>query len=122
MKAKVALAVAIIKSRPSGMSGREYAQALACKLRSLDESWKKKAQELQQEVLRLRQQLLMSRATSDTKSSTEAAGGSLVLEEVFRYYYHTVKILKYKSKMSLLILLRLVGENSYIYREQVVVC
>lgn len=69
MKAKVALAVAVIKSKPSGLSGREYAEALARQLKSHDEDWKKKAQELQQEVLRLRQELLMSRA-----SNVESAG------------------------------------------------
>lgn len=73
-KAKVALAVAIIKSKPQGMSGREYAEALACKLRSQDESWKEKAQRLQQELLRLRQEVLIARVTSDMKSSTETTG------------------------------------------------
>ncbi|XP_076613017.1 meiosis-specific protein MEI4 [Chaetodon auriga] len=73
MKAKVGLAVAIIKSKPSGVSGREYAEALARKLKNQDEGWKKKGQELQQEVLRLRQELLISRATWSTRSSAEAA-------------------------------------------------
>ncbi|XP_070844095.1 meiosis-specific protein MEI4 [Chaetodon trifascialis] len=73
VKAKVALAVAIIKSKPPGVSGREYAEALACKLKDQDEGWKKKGQELQQEVLRLRQELLISRATCSSRSSAEAA-------------------------------------------------
>ncbi|KAM6991751.1 meiosis-specific protein MEI4 [Tautogolabrus adspersus] len=73
-KYRAALAVAIIRNRPPGMSGREHAEALGCKLRSQDESWKKKAQELQQEVLSLRQESLINRVTSSTKSSTEAAG------------------------------------------------
>ncbi|XP_034556146.1 meiosis-specific protein MEI4 [Notolabrus celidotus] len=73
-KARVALAVSIIKNRPVGMSGREHAEALSCKMRSQDESWKKKAQELQQEVLRLRQESLIARVTSNTKSSTLTAG------------------------------------------------
>ncbi|XP_070782387.1 meiosis-specific protein MEI4 [Enoplosus armatus] len=74
MKAKVALAVAMIKNKPSGMSGREYAEALSCRLKNQDEGWKRKAQELQQEVLRLRQELLINRGTSNTKSTAEAAG------------------------------------------------
>lgn len=73
-KAKVALAVAIIKSKPQGMSGREYAEALGCKLRSQDESWKEKAQGLQQEVLRLRQEMLITRVTSNMKSSSDTTG------------------------------------------------
>uniref|UniRef100_A0A3B4YZ80 Meiosis-specific, MEI4 homolog (S. cerevisiae) n=1 Tax=Seriola lalandi dorsalis TaxID=1841481 RepID=A0A3B4YZ80_SERLL len=63
-----AVAVAIIKNTPVGMSGRENAESLACKLRSQDESWKRKAQGLQEEVLRLRQEMLIGRVTSDTKS------------------------------------------------------
>uniref|UniRef100_A0A3Q1BBW5 Meiosis-specific protein MEI4 n=1 Tax=Amphiprion ocellaris TaxID=80972 RepID=A0A3Q1BBW5_AMPOC len=64
MKAKVALAVAVIKNKPPGMSGRAYAEALACKLKSQDESWKEKAQRLQQEVLRLQQEMLITKVTS----------------------------------------------------------
>lgn len=77
MKAKVALAVAIIKNKPPGMSGQEHAEALACKLKSQDESWKKKAQGLQQEVLRLQQEMLITRVTN-TKSTTETAGRSFL--------------------------------------------
>ncbi|KAI3364629.1 hypothetical protein L3Q82_011412, partial [Scortum barcoo] len=77
VKAKVALAVVIIKNRPSGMSGREHAQDLASKLQRRDESWRKKAEELQQEVLRLRQELLMTRVTP---SSTEAADQSNTMD------------------------------------------
>uniref|UniRef100_A0A3P8TVJ7 Meiosis-specific, MEI4 homolog (S. cerevisiae) n=1 Tax=Amphiprion percula TaxID=161767 RepID=A0A3P8TVJ7_AMPPE len=76
MKAKVALAVAVIKNKPPGMSGRAYAEALACKLKSQDESWKKKAQRLQQEVLRLRQEMLITKVTSNAKSNTEAGGSA----------------------------------------------
>lgn len=60
--------------KPSGVSSREYVEALARKLESRDEGWKNKAEELQQEVLRLRQELLITRATSSARSSTEAAG------------------------------------------------
>ncbi|XP_018530158.1 meiosis-specific protein MEI4 [Lates calcarifer] len=80
MKAKVALAVAIIKNKPPGMSGREHAEALACKLKSQDESWKKKAQGLQQEVLRLQQEMLITRVTN-TKSTTETAGHDSAVED-----------------------------------------
>ncbi|KAA8582955.1 hypothetical protein FQN60_015501, partial [Etheostoma spectabile] len=73
LKAKAALAVAIIKNSPSGVSSREYAEALACKLMSQDGSWRGKAQGLEQEVLKLRQELLITRVTN-TKSTTEAAG------------------------------------------------
>uniref|UniRef100_A0A665VKV9 Meiosis-specific, MEI4 homolog (S. cerevisiae) n=1 Tax=Echeneis naucrates TaxID=173247 RepID=A0A665VKV9_ECHNA len=68
----LALALAIVKTKPAGLSGRENAEALARKLRSRDESWKEKAEGLQQEVLRLRQQLLLARVTSYTKSPDSA--------------------------------------------------
>nr|XP_046228883.1 meiosis-specific protein MEI4 isoform X2 [Scatophagus argus] len=73
MKAKVALAVAIVKNKPSGLSSRQFTEVLASKLKSHDEGWKEKAQELQQEVLRLRQEVLITRVTSSTRSRTEEA-------------------------------------------------
>uniref|UniRef100_A0A3P8PLB8 Meiosis-specific, MEI4 homolog (S. cerevisiae) n=1 Tax=Astatotilapia calliptera TaxID=8154 RepID=A0A3P8PLB8_ASTCA len=73
-QAKVAVAVALIRNRPPGMSGRQYAEALGCRLRSQDEGWKKKAEELQREVLRLRQEALIATATCASKSSTQVAG------------------------------------------------
>ncbi|XP_071323802.1 meiosis-specific protein MEI4 isoform X2 [Trachinotus anak] len=81
-KAKLALAVTIIKNKPMGTSGREIAEALACKLRSQDENWRKKAQGLQQELLKLRQELLIARVTSDTKSTTETAGHDSAVEDI----------------------------------------
>lgn len=80
VKAKVALAAAVIRTRPSGLSGREYAEALACKLKSRDEGWRRKAQELQQEVLRLRQEVLMSRATLNAAGETPGEMTQPVLE------------------------------------------
>ncbi|KAK9531943.1 hypothetical protein VZT92_011331 [Zoarces viviparus] len=74
VKDKAAVAVAIIKNKPSGMSGAEYAEDLALRWRRRDESREETARRLQQEVLRLRQELLFTRATSNRRSSTEAAG------------------------------------------------
>ncbi|KAM4521755.1 meiosis-specific protein MEI4 [Odontesthes bonariensis] len=80
MKVKVSLAVAIIKNRPSGMSGREYAEALASKLRREDAGWKEKALGLQQEVLRLRREMLITKVTS--KSCTPAADDDSRLDDM----------------------------------------
>ncbi|TMS12503.1 Meiosis-specific protein MEI4 [Larimichthys crocea] len=74
LKARLALATAIIKSKPRGMTGRQHAEELAAMLERQDEGWKKKAQELQQEVLRLRQEVLISKVTANAKNSMEAAG------------------------------------------------
>uniref|UniRef100_A0A667YZW8 Meiosis-specific, MEI4 homolog (S. cerevisiae) n=1 Tax=Myripristis murdjan TaxID=586833 RepID=A0A667YZW8_9TELE len=71
-KARLALAVAVIKNKPPGQSGREHAEALAGQLRSLDEGWRSRAQGLQQEVLRLRQELLLAKMTPSTRSTREA--------------------------------------------------
>ncbi|XP_041832499.1 meiosis-specific protein MEI4 isoform X2 [Melanotaenia boesemani] len=67
MNAKVSVAVVIIKNRPAGMSGREFAEALASRLRVQDRGWKDKAEALQQEVLRLQQEMLITRATTDMR-------------------------------------------------------
>ncbi|KAM6915628.1 meiosis-specific protein MEI4 [Xenentodon cancila] len=70
MNIRLALAVAVIKNKPPSMSGREYAEALASELKRQEGGWREKVQELQQEVLRLRQEKLIIRVT---KGSTQAA-------------------------------------------------
>ncbi|KAJ4928750.1 hypothetical protein JOQ06_004376, partial [Pogonophryne albipinna] len=62
----VSLAMAIIKTKPPGVSGRDFAEALGGKLRREDENWKEKCEELQQEVLRLRQEVLINTLTGNT--------------------------------------------------------
>ncbi|XP_066533664.1 meiosis-specific protein MEI4 isoform X2 [Hoplias malabaricus] len=71
--AKLAIAVAIIKSKPPGRSGRQHAEKLAASLKQQDEAWKAKAQDLKEEVLRLRQELLLTKLRSNARSS--AVGG-----------------------------------------------
>ncbi|TKS75325.1 Meiosis-specific protein MEI4 [Collichthys lucidus] len=78
LKARLAVAAAIIKSKPRGVSGRQHAEELAAMLERQDEGWKKKAQELQQEVLRLRQEVLISKVTANANNSMEAAGHGCV--------------------------------------------
>uniref|UniRef100_A0A4W5MTC1 Meiosis-specific, MEI4 homolog (S. cerevisiae) n=1 Tax=Hucho hucho TaxID=62062 RepID=A0A4W5MTC1_9TELE len=75
-KAKLVVAVAIIKSKPPGISGRKHAEHLANKLSSQTEAWKTKAQRLQEEVLRMRQELLLTQMLSKPKntSGTESGG------------------------------------------------
>lgn len=77
-QARVALAVVLVRTKHPGVSARQYAEALASKLRSLDEGWKKEARDLREQVLRLRQELLMSRVVPAglAASSSEAAGGT----------------------------------------------
>lgn len=74
MRARIAVALAVIKTKPPGASGRDHGEALARRLRRLDEGWRDKARGLQQEVLRLQQQLLITVVTSNTRSSSQVAG------------------------------------------------
>uniref|UniRef100_A0A3Q2PEI0 Meiotic double-stranded break formation protein 4 n=1 Tax=Fundulus heteroclitus TaxID=8078 RepID=A0A3Q2PEI0_FUNHE len=61
-QAQVAVAVGVIRSRPPGTSGREHAEELGRRMRRQEAAWRETAQVLRQEVLRLRQELLMSRS------------------------------------------------------------
>ncbi|XP_032440856.1 meiosis-specific protein MEI4 [Xiphophorus hellerii] len=70
--------MAVIRSRPPGVSGRQHGEALGHTLRRQDGTWREQAQALQQEVLRLRQELLVSRATANTNSSWETADEAIM--------------------------------------------
>ncbi|KAJ8389353.1 hypothetical protein AAFF_G00120610 [Aldrovandia affinis] len=79
-RVKVAVAVAVIKSKPPGRSGREQAEYLAAKLRSHGEDWEAKARALQVEVLHLRQELLLSKVLSKTGCAGAAAGDASIID------------------------------------------
>ncbi|NXU12563.1 MEI4 protein, partial [Pardalotus punctatus] len=61
---KIALAFAIIHSKPPGKSSKEYAEYLARTVSEHDFGWKWKVEVLEAEVLRLRQELLLNRISS----------------------------------------------------------
>lgn len=58
---KLALALAIIRSKPADRSSREYAEQLAVLVTQQDSRGKSKVEALEAEVLQLRQQLFLSR-------------------------------------------------------------
>ncbi|NXG51600.1 MEI4 protein, partial [Psilopogon haemacephalus] len=58
---KLALAFAIIHSKPPGKSCKEYIEHLARTVSKEDFGWKSKAEALEAEVLRLRQELLLNK-------------------------------------------------------------
>ncbi|XP_051471208.1 meiosis-specific protein MEI4 [Apus apus] len=58
---KLALAFAIIHSKPPGKSCKEYTEHLAKTVSEQDFGWKSKAEALEAEVLRLRQELLLNK-------------------------------------------------------------
>ncbi|XP_053567989.1 meiosis-specific protein MEI4 [Bombina bombina] len=59
MTVKIALALAIIKSKPEGKNVREYTEELSRLVLSHDSNLKARVRELESEVLRLRQQLIL---------------------------------------------------------------
>uniref|UniRef100_A0A8B9NCH7 Meiotic double-stranded break formation protein 4 n=1 Tax=Accipiter nisus TaxID=211598 RepID=A0A8B9NCH7_9AVES len=58
---KLALAFAIIRSKPPGKSCKEYTEHLAKTVSKQDFGWKSKVEVLEAEVLRLRQELLLNK-------------------------------------------------------------
>ncbi|NXT78493.1 MEI4 protein, partial [Zapornia atra] len=58
---KLALAFAIIHSKPPGKSSKEYTEHLAKTISERDFGWKSKVEALEAEVLRLRQELLLNK-------------------------------------------------------------
>lgn len=59
-------ALAIIRQKPEGVSSREYTERLALQFSELQVDWKQKAQQLQQELLRTRQELTKFQIQSET--------------------------------------------------------
>ncbi|KAM4712919.1 meiosis-specific protein MEI4 isoform 1-T2 [Anableps anableps] len=78
IKAQLAVAVAIIRTSPPGVSGREHGEALGRRMRRQDGAWRERARGLQQEVLRLRQELLVATTTANTNSSLETADHTIL--------------------------------------------
>lgn len=62
LRARLALALAIIRSTPPGLSPRQFTEALSLRMRSEERDWRRRAEELEEELLRLRQQRLLVRA------------------------------------------------------------
>lgn len=71
---RLAVAVAIIKSRPSG-GARRFAESLADGLRQRDEGWRSKARGLHEDLLHLRQELLLTRLLVKSRSNTDPGQG-----------------------------------------------
>ena len=47
---KLAVAVAVIRSRPAGMTGRQYAEQLCARYQQTQLSWKQEARRLKQQL------------------------------------------------------------------------
>ncbi|XP_053501624.1 meiosis-specific protein MEI4 isoform X3 [Ictalurus furcatus] len=79
-RAKLGVALAVIKSKPAGKSAREHAEYLAAKLKQQEENWKSKAEDLKEEVLRLKQDLLLTKLLSKQRNGAETARGDYVVK------------------------------------------
>ncbi|VTJ71337.1 Hypothetical predicted protein, partial [Marmota monax] len=66
---KLALALAIIRSKPADKSSREYTEHLAALVSKQESKWRSKVEALEAEVLQLRQKLLLSRICSGSIKS-----------------------------------------------------
>ncbi|XP_005897021.2 meiosis-specific protein MEI4 [Bos mutus] len=66
---KLALALAIIRSKPADKSSREYTEHLARMVSAQESRWRSKVEALEAEVLQLRQKLLLSRIFSGSFKS-----------------------------------------------------
>nr|XP_033692521.1 meiosis-specific protein MEI4 [Tursiops truncatus] len=69
---KLALALAIIHSKPADKSSREYTEHLARMVSGQESKWRAKVKALEAEVLQLRQKQLLSRICSGSFESVEA--------------------------------------------------
>ncbi|KAF6114982.1 meiotic double-stranded break formation protein 4 [Phyllostomus discolor] len=70
---KLALAVAIIRSKPADRSSREYTQHLAKVVSGQESKWREKVETLEAEVLQLRQKLLLSKICSGSFKSGDSS-------------------------------------------------
>ena len=58
-KLKIAVAVGCIRSKPKGVSGREYAQQLCDRFHRGQLEWKERYEKAETEILHLKQQLAL---------------------------------------------------------------
>ncbi|XP_043942747.1 meiosis-specific protein MEI4 [Protopterus annectens] len=66
---KLALALAVISTRPPGKTSKEYAEFLVATVSCQGTKWRSKVEALEAEVFRLRQEALLSKLSSRTKES-----------------------------------------------------
>ncbi|NXN25685.1 MEI4 protein, partial [Nycticryphes semicollaris] len=78
---KLALAFAIIHSKPPGKSSKEHAEHLAKALAKQDFGWKSKTEALEAEVLRLRQELLLNKICPRFRLENDASAETLLDQE-----------------------------------------
>ncbi|NWR73066.1 MEI4 protein, partial [Centropus unirufus] len=89
---KLALAFAIIRSKPPGKSCKEYTEYLAKTVSEQDFGWKSKVEVLEAEVLRLRQELLLNKICPRFCLENDASSETLMDQE-------SIKPMSYSSQL-----------------------
>jgi len=60
-KIKLSVAMAVLRNKPSGITGPEYAQRLADRIKARELQWRKRCHTAETEVLHLKQQLTLKK-------------------------------------------------------------
>ena len=68
-------ALVIIRQKPEGVSSKEYTERLALQFSQLQVDWRERALQLQQELLRTRQELTTLQLQAETKNQTHNTEG-----------------------------------------------
>ena len=74
--AKIAIALAIIRSTPAGVSAKEHARHLCSGFQEAQLRWKESSSQLKGELLALRQQLLRARLGPEWDQHNETSGSA----------------------------------------------
>lgn len=78
---RLAVAVAIIKSRPSE-GVRHFTESLSKTLKQQDEGWKSKARGVQEDLLRVRQELILTRSLLKAERHAGPPDGNISMSEI----------------------------------------
>ncbi|NXX14479.1 MEI4 protein, partial [Podargus strigoides] len=89
---KLALAFAIIHSKPPGKSCKEYTEHLAKTVSEQDFGWKSKVEALEAEVLRLRQELLLNKICPRFCLENDASAKTLLHRECINSMSHSSQL------------------------------
>lgn len=75
---KVGLATAIIRMKPPHLSSQDFAKQIALELNKRDDNWKERAAKLEEELLQMKQKLLLrelrGKGTQDGSSEMSGKG------------------------------------------------
>ena len=83
-KLKVAVAVGCVRSKPEGVTGKEYAQQLCDEFQRSQLEWKQRYERAETEILHLQQQLAMKQ-TSSVEQMAHDNHGLYIKKTCFMY-------------------------------------